>query len=405
MNANLRGDLTIDIKQIPGIGKLLSKPSGDRKEPERPPGIPDDKKDREKDADQVEKEEEQDEKGEDEEEEKGEDEEEEKGEGEPGKGISMPNPLIAMKKILYVFNSIKPIQGSFSTDKRLNRSGLYERPGWMYTLGFADKPNVRQKVYTGIGTNDQTTFTNDYSLRTGITPVNRLDITTSYKIRHSVNRASNTPVETKSVDFPSLDATLSGLEKLLLFKSVVKTASFQSGYSRKMDESGNPDTGELNEKTIAKSYIPLVGLNLTFNKGIRTTVRYEFSNRKKENLRLVGNQRIDHSEDKTIKVSVSYTLTAPQGLRIPFLGKVKFDSQLSLSLDYMKKFRKSWYMLEGNKNVDVESIDTSIEPKAAYRFSTKITGGLSARWVDTDDKAQQRKRHIRELGIWTELRF
>jgi hypothetical protein len=40
-----------------------------------------------------------------------------------------------------------------------------------------------------------------------------------------------------------------------------------------------------------------------------------------------------------------------------------------------------------------------------YRFSAKVTGGLNAKWSDANDKIQQRKRHVRELGIWTELRF
>ena len=392
LNANLRGDLTLDIVKVFGIAKLLGgKKAGGSQF--KPPGRPEDRG--KKGEDENGKKDEKDEEG------------EEAGEEEKSKtSKGIPNPLIVLKKTLYVFNSIKPIQGSFSTDKKLNRSGLYDRPDWKYTLGFVDNHGVRQKDSTGFQTSSQTTLSKDYSLRSGLTPIRNLDITTSYKIRLSVSRASNIPTKTKSVDFPSLDVTISGVEKFPLFKKIVKSANLQSAYAQKIDETGNADTKVLNERSINKSFIPLLGLNLTFNKGIRGTVRYEQTNRKRENLRQEGsNQRVDYSQDNSFNASVNYSLTAPKGLNIPLLGKVKFDSQLTLTLDYLKKFRKSWYFLEGNKSVDVNNVETSVTPKVSYRFSAKITGGLSARWIDSNDKIQKRKRHVRELEIWTELRF
>jgi len=396
LNANLRGDLSLDLNQLFKLDQFLrkkpgqSKPKPSKPEPSKPAlqsGY-----DGEEDVSEI-----------------GEDEEQkaETPESAEKDGFAFPNPLKAYKGIFYILRSIKPFQNSFAIDKQLSRSGLYDRPGWLYTLGIVDKVGVRRNLEgTGFDVNDQIARTRDYSVRTGITPVSKLDISTSFKYRLSVNRGSNVPTETKSVDFPSVDMTLSGVDKFPIFNKLTQTANLQFGFTRKTDESGNPDTGALNERSVNDSYSPLLGLNLNLKNGIRSTIRYEQSQRRRENLRDQGsNQRIDHSQDRTFRVTIDYSITAPNGLRIPLFGKLKFNSQLTLSLELSKKYRRSWFNLEGVENTDIDTDEISIEPRASYKFSAKITGGLNARWSDINDKIQDRKRHIRELGIWTELRF
>ena len=417
LSANLRGDISLDVFKLTGIGKFLSSLKSENKEmPNKPKReeIPESK-----DGDPKMSNGEGEPSGEgDPEKEMGEKEvEEEIGEGEAegeiiddgeteGGGIKIPNPLTGLKKTLSVLNTVKPLKTTFSTDKKINRAGLYERPGWDYTLGFADQTSVRRNNQEGFNTRDQITRTLDYSFTSGISPLKNLDINSSYKNRVSITRGSNIPTKTKSVEFPSLDANLSGLEKLPLVNRLTTSVTLQTRYSQKIDESGNADSGELTSRGTNKTYTPLLGLNFSFNKGVKATVRYDYNNRKSENLRTEGsNQRVDYSQDRTLGISVSYTLTAPQGLKIPIFGKFKFNSQLSMSLDYDKKYRKSWFVTNDVKSVDANSVETSIEPKVSYRFSAKVTGGFNAKWMDSNDKVQVRKRHIRELGIWTELRF
>lgn len=392
LNADLQGDFSIDVFQLLGLKKLftMTKPPS--------PNAPEKKADKEQkktDKDETEK-------GEGE----GEVGEGEHGEGEKGPGKKVPNPLTPLRRVFSVLGTLKPVTVGLSTDKTLNRSGLYKRPSWKYTFGFADNPDVPRKEYSGFASRDQITYTQDYSFSSGVTPLKILDVNSSYKLRNTVTRGTNEPTRTKSTEFPRFDANLTGMERLPLLRSISRTASVQTVYARKIDISGNADTGELKSRATSNSFTPLVGLNLNLNKGIRATIRYEYSTRKNENLRQEGgNQRVDYGQDRTFKASVSYSLTAPQGLKIPIFGKVKFDSQLTMSLDVGKKYRKTWFIIQGAKSVDVNSVETSVEPKASYRFSAKITGGLNARWVDSRDTVQKRNRHVRELGIWTELRF
>lgn len=407
LSANLRGDLTLDVFKLTGIGKLISSqqaPNNNVPNKPKKDEIPIDKDGEPKinDGD-----------GEpagegDPEKEQGEEvAEEETGEAdETGGGLKIPNPLTGLKKVFSVLNTVKPLKTSFSTDKKINRAGLYDRPGWDYTLGFVDKTSVRRNIQEGFNTSDQITHTLDYSFTSGFTPLKNLDINSSYKNRISVARGSNTPTETKSVEFPSLDANLTGLEKLPLINRLTTSVTIQTKYAQKIDESGNADSGELTSRATKQNFTPLLGFNFSFNKGVKATIRYDYNKGKSENLRTEGsNQRVDYSQDNSLGISVSYSLTAPQGLKIPILGKFKFDSQLTMSLDYDKKYRKSWFVTNEVVSTDANSVETSIEPKVSYRFSAKVTGGFNAKWMDSNDKVQGRQRHVRELGIWTELRF
>jgi len=408
LSANLRGDISLDVFKLTGIGKFLSSSKSENKrapnEPNReeiPEGKDDNQKMNGEEGEPIGEGDPEKEIGEGEaEEETGEDSE------SKGGGIKIPNPLKGLKKTLSMLNTIKPLKSTFSTDKKINRAGLYERPGWDYTLGFVDQTSVRRNTQEGFNTRDQITHTLDYSFTSGISPVRNLDINSSYKNRISVTRGANIPTKTKSVEFPRLDANLTGLEKLPFVSRLTTSVTLQTTYAQKVDESGNADSGELTSRATNVNYTPLLGLNFSFNKGIKATVRYDYNKRKSENLRTEGsNRRVDYGQDKTIGISISYSLTAPQGLKIPIFGKFKFNSQLTMSLNYDKKYRKSWFVTNDVKSVDVNSVETSVEPKVSYRFSAKVTGGFNAKWMDANDRVQVRKRHVRELGIWTELRF
>ena len=421
-NATIRGDITLDILKITHLDKLLagSQPKANqspaaagRNEPAHP--------DSSKDEKLKKYEEEEEEKGEgeigirDKEQQAAQGETGEEGEeGEPGqgkKGMKIPNPLAPMKKTLVVFrvlNTLKPLKSSITLDKQLERAGLYERPGWSYTLGFVDQPDVRRKEETTSYVKDKVTRTIDYQFQSGVTPFRNLDMNTSYKFRESTSRNSNSTIgtRTKSVEFPRVDGSLSGLEKLPFFAKITQTVKLQSTYSVKVDETGNPDNEQLDSRNTSTAFAPLMSLNMVLKKSVNVTIRYDLNKKKNEDLRTEGsNGRVDFDEDRALKLSVSYSLTSPQGIKMPIFGRLKFNSQLTMSMDISKTNRKSWFFIDEEKSVDASSDEISIDPRLTYRFSAKVTGGMNAKWSDSNDKLQNRKRHIRELGIWTELRF
>ncbi|MEE9553190.1 MAG: cell surface protein SprA, partial [candidate division Zixibacteria bacterium] len=317
------------------------------------------------------------------------------------------SPLQILKKIAGTVKTIKPIRASIQKDKRLNKQGLIERPSWKYRFAFSDNPQAAVKSTGGLVGSDNTTSTDTYNIDSGFQPFGGFDITTSYNRRISINRRGTTdPTETKSITFPSVTLNISGIEKISLFKSFARTVGWQFSYSKKMDETGNADTDELYTRETEKRYAPLASLTLNFRGNIRGSIRYDKTTASSKNLKSAGqSDRQVERNDGNLKLNVTYTFSAPKGLKLPLLKRIKFNSQLSVSLDIGINSSKSESITSGRKSVDVNRKSTSIEPKLSYQFSKAITGGLRARWNDSDDKIQKRKHHVRELGIWTEIRF
>lgn len=324
-----------------------------------------------------------------------------------GEDKQQPSPLTIFKSIFKSLKTIKPIRASVQKDKKLTKRGFLERPSWDYIFGFADKPHAATKTTGGLAGVDNTILTDTYMLDTGLQPFSSLDISTSYNQRISVNRRGSTdPTKTKSVTFPSLTVNLSGFEKILFFKSFTRTVGWQFSYSKKVDETGNADTAELYTRETEKRYSPLLSLNFTLSNNIRGTIRYDKSNTLSKNLRSAGqSDRQTNRKDNTLKINFSYSFSAPKGLKLPILKMVKFNSQLSITLDVIISNSKSESVTSGRQSIDSNQKNTSVEPKLSYQFSRAITGGVRARWSDSNDKIQQRKHHVRELGIWTEIRF
>jgi cell surface protein SprA len=315
------------------------------------------------------------------------------------------SPLDIFGGLFKTFKSIKPIRGSFVRDKKLTRQGLLNRPSWEYVFGISENPEAETKATTGRNPN-QTIYSNTYKFDSGFKPNRNLDFGIAYNKKTTITRSTTDPTKANSVTFPDISVNVSGLEGLPLFKKLSRTATYQFVFSKNVDENGREDTGELYKRDTSRRFSPLIGLNLTFKNNVRATIRYDKTKSKSENLREAGqSNRTTFTSDNSLKINLTYSLTAPQGLKLPFLRKIKFDSQLSMSLDIELRKSKTESLLSGTKSMDSDRSDIKVRPRLTYQFSRSITGGIQALWNDTNDKVQQRKHHIRELGITTEIRF
>jgi len=328
---------------------------------------------------------------------------EEEDQDENKKSKFSPGSLI--RGIAKTFRSIKPIKGVYLKKRNLTRNGLLERPSEYYIFGFADDPHAAVKETIGPNTN-QSILSDTYTLDSGIKLSKNIDISVGYNNVITRTRTTSDKIKATSVTFPDFSASIAGLENFLFFRSVARTVSSQFIYNEKIDERESEETGEKYNRSTTKRFAPLFGLNVTFNNNVKLNVRYDKSSGTDENLRGEGqSNRTTFNRENNIKIGTSYTLSAPQGLKIPLLSKIKFNSQLTLSLDITVRNTKTESVTNDIRNVDAHRKDLQIEPKFSYQFSKAITGGLRAKWNDTTDIIQDRNHHIRELGIWTEIRF
>ncbi len=301
--------------------------------------------------------------------------------------------------------SIKPIRGSYIKDKRLTQQGLLSRPAWGYLFGISENPKANSKATTG-GNPNQSVFSETFKIDSGIKPAKNLDIGVSYNNKKTITRSSNQPTRAVSITFPDITVNFSGLEEFFIFREYSRSVIYQFVYSRKIDRNSFEDTGEIQNRDTIKRFAPLIGLNFSFKNKIKANIRFDITKTVEENLRSVGQANRNTFENITdFKIGVSYSFTAPKGLKLPFLRNIKFNSQLSMSLDVTIRNTKSESVTNGTRSTDIDKRNVSIVPRLNYQFSRSITGGINARWEDSNDKVQERKRHVRELGLSTEIRF
>jgi len=174
-----------------------------------------------------------------------------------------------------------------------------------------------------------------------------------------------------------------------------------------VNENGSERTGETFSETISENFSPLGSVSMSWKNGIRTSVKIDKKITTDQNLRRYGgNQSVTKNYNNSIHITNSYSFSAPHGIKLPFLKKIKFKSNLSLSLNVSKTSRKIKSSVGGNPfNVTGDNSSLSIASTAGYSFSSQVKGGFNVRWIDTNDKKTKRKTHTRELGISIQISF
>ncbi len=316
------------------------------------------------------------------------------------KGISL-NPL---KLLANLTKRIDPVGITYKRTGNFTRSGLLSRPPLAYRLGFTDEPKVER---TGTSySRDRVSFADAYNANSGI---KILGTKIKFSYSKSIGRTKTSTGDTKntSTTFPDFDFGWSNLGKIWLLKKFVHNLSYRFDYFKKEDKSEKENTGELISEKTSEKISHKIALSRNWKSGVKTNLNITKDYGTNQSLQGVGRNR---NATKNYKNSVSltnkYSFSAPHGIKIPLLKKIKFKSTLSLSLNIALTSNKQERSVGGQGyNTIQERSQLSITASSGYSFSQQVTGGFNAKWIDSNDKKTKRKRHTRELGIWLTLRF
>ncbi len=311
------------------------------------------------------------------------------------------NPLTLLRKLTRRMDAVKVKYGK---NQSFSKSGLMDRPAVSYRLGFTDDPRVGRKGQAQ--STDRVTEREDYSARSGFKLLStHIDFSYARNLNRTVTATEATKIT--STRFPDFGFALRNLEKLWLLKNFFTSFSYNFGYFKLVDERGSERTGETFSKKISENFSPLASISMTWKKGIQSSVKITRKVTTDQNLRgRGGNQSVSKSYDNSMNITNKYSFSAPHGIKLPFLKKLKFRSSLSLSANVTIASRKTKSSVGGQAfNVTQDNGRISITSNVSYRFSSQVNGGVKIGWVDTNDKKTRRKTHTRELGIWMEIRF
>lgn len=311
------------------------------------------------------------------------------------------NPLTQLRRLA---RRIDPVKVSYRKSQNFSRRGLLDRPALAYRLGFVDDPGVGSSGESQ--STDRVTEREDYSVKSGF---ELLSTHIDFNYTRNVNRTVTATEATRltATRFPDFGFALRNLANLWLLKTFFTSFSYNLGYFKRVEESGSDRTGEAFNRKTSENFSPLASVSMTWKKGIQSSVKMTRKVTTDENLRRQGgNQSVTKAYDNSINITNKYSFSAPHGIKLPFLKKIKFKSSLSLSANVTIASNKTKSSVGGQAfNVTRDNGRLSINSNVSYRFSSQVNGGVKVGWVDTNDKKTKRKTHTRELGIWMEIRF
>lgn len=305
---------------------------------------------------------------------------------------------------------IQPVGYKYSESFSNSVPGMLERPSLAYRFGLESETDVP------IGENRLNPFSGEkknYEFSSGFTFLGGIATTVAFKesVSQDLIRQGDRTRST-STSWPDLNIRIQRFTTLPLLKPIVNKFidifAPKTSYSRSIKETENIDDGFTTDRNETQSYSPLLSINFKLLRTLSFSGSYTYSRTMSESYnRTTGLLQTEtRSERKSIAFTGQWQFSAPAGIAIPLFGKVKFKSDVKISVNVKRNASKSETSREGGPwAISTDKSDFSVSPVISYTFSRQVTGGLKGRWQDTNDAYQNRKSHIRELQIWAEIRF
>jgi len=325
------------------------------------------------------------------------------------KGKPFYDPALAVLRFLTGW--INPLSYNYSESYKNSVPAMLERPSLGYRFGLSDESDVPRI------TNSRSPSANEgigYDLGSGFKLLGGIATDVSFRrnITRDLIKVSGDRLERRSTGWPELGIRISQFTYFPLIKkflnSFIRIFSPRTGFSRQINEDYNIDGGFVTSRTETIGRNPVLALNFKVLRALSITGSYTLTNALSERFNPTNGklQSETRSTKKTLAFTSKYSFSSPGGIGIPLLGRLKFKSTMSISVNVQfNADRSETKQVGGNWAVGTDKSKFSVSPDIKYQFSQQIQGGLTGRWEDSNDIKSNRKSHIRELRISAEIRF
>ena len=313
--------------------------------------------------------------------------------------------ILSYKRVLgtlkFFADRFQSVSGSFQKDHRSNWFNLVGRPNLKYQFGFVDDPGVTSDS-TLTGRTNTSSSGQGWSAKSGLNLISGVNISTSISSDTKSSISSNGQTDSRTITFPQVSARWGDFGKLFLINKLVQSSSLDFNYTEKKTEEGTADFDVLNSKSINRNFSPFFSWSANWAKNLSSTLSSNRSQTENTNYRQSGT--VTTQTNSSMRASIKYSFSAPKGITLPLFGKMKFQSNLNVNLDFKLDNVKN--ETKGVPNpVTKDDKTQSIILGGSYSFSKKVKGGLKIEVSDRHDRKTDKKTMVRDVGLWTEIRF
>jgi hypothetical protein len=316
--------------------------------------------------------------------------------------LATGSPAWFAKQLDVVASYISNPTVSFSRQRSSNYLNVRTRPSLEYQWGLVDSipsQDVAPGSYPGRGVTDT------YSALSGLN-LRIITVNGGYSGMLTRQFLPDKEVRTQSASYPAMSVRLTGLGSLPFLKKLCYNSSLTSSFNQSFEEQYEvlPDTVEPDLTADSKTvdFNPLLSWQTTWHKGITSTIEVSYSETRGNDYgagQVVPSKRIYRGGS----ANISYTFSAPKGIRLPFLGGLKFSSNMAMNLGVSYNRTSNFYNVLTQPTNDVSVISGNLG--LSYNFSYSVTGGANIDY--SQNKEHNSAQDTRRIGMnfWVNVNF
>ena len=332
--------------------------------------------------------------------------------------IAKPTKQSAIQDFWYVLrytvSRLRDLRIDYTQQKNWSDPLVDGQAGIGYQLGlysndYSQIPNAAS--YTGYSTR---TRTDDYKFKSGLDFTRNLKMSLSYSYSWNRNESSSVngsfsqsrlyffktggdSVDVFELPIPDWSLTWSGLEKLPMFQNVAKTVSLENTYTGSKSSNWTESRDNIKQHDYNRSFNPLLGVNITWNKGISSSLRYNWT--ETGTVTKFPTASKSRTQQKNLQVSASYTMKTGFKIPIPvwpFKNK-RFKNSTTLAMTFNYSTSRTENESDGQFYETNFTNTWSIKPSLDYTFSNTVTGGMHFEYGA--NKSKTIDSNYQEFGI------
>ncbi len=335
------------------------------------------------------------------------------------------NLLAGFHKVL---KKINPINMTYSSN--LNRTGVGVQGEVPTGYKFGWLPDHGLQHSESVGTNTgQWNLMRNLSLRSGFAISTKANINLNYVQELGINRSGDTDLELhslsrnyfaygerldKGLPFTSWTIRVTGLEKWPLLRKFAKSASLEHAFSGKevrswkiegeeniptteffdITDFANSYSDYLVQSRVNTSYSPLIGLTMSFAKGISLNIRHNLSKTAQK-----SPTGLTLKKEQSISLSSNYAHKGGFKIPLPFFDDYKVQNTMNFTFNADYNLSRT---LATKNNTDLAEIakneSKKIGLRISYSFSSRVTGAVILEYRESDSK-HIGKKIDRDIGF------
>lgn len=325
---------------------------------------------------------------------KGKDVPEGKEEGKEGDSDQEESTPFTFSKVVRYLSRIDNISFDYDNDLGSVYKTHDYRPKMLYQLGV---PNIISDSNL-----ESRTTTEKYSGSFNFEIVEKLSTSWSASKEFS-KRFGNVNTETVNTVFPSFSFTLRQFETMIGIENILTSSQLSGNYSISTSITGKAGAADPDSDQTGYSLTPLLSWTGNWVHNISTSLSANYTT-SQTIVTNTSNSTTRNNSTKSLNSNISWSFKAPTGLKLPWLGRLRFKNELTTSLGFNIE---RTYNSEDSRDAEptADKWIYSISPSASYKFSKNINGGLTGGYNVTDDGVSGIDLKIFNISIWVEIDF